>query len=144
MIFIDTWAWLALADKRDTHHNKAKETYEKTKKGLLVTSNFILDELITLLFRSVSYDKAVLFVDAMFALAEKGKLQVVEVDKGIFFKAWELKKKYEDKPDISFTDFTSFIIMKEKGIKKVFTGDKHFEKVNMGFTTNLTSSAPNQ
>jgi len=44
-----------------------------------------------------------------------------------------LRKKYQDKPDISFTDFTSFIIMQELAINKVFTGDAHFGKVNVGF-----------
>ena len=47
--------------------------------------------------------------------------------------AWRLRKKYRDKPDVSFTDFTSFTIMEERGIRRVFTGDKDFEKVNMGF-----------
>ena len=137
MTFIDTWAWLALADKKDNNHNIARKTYDKIKKRSLITSNFIIDELITLLFRSVSYDKAVLFVGAILAMADRGRLQIIEIDKDMFFKAWELKKRYEDKPDISFTDFTSFIIMKEKGIQKVFTGDKHFEKVNMGFTIEM-------
>jgi len=44
-----------------------------------------------------------------------------------------LRKKYQDKPDISFTDFTSFVIMQELAINRVFTGDAHFEKVNLGF-----------
>jgi len=52
-----------------------------------------------------------------------------------FSSAWALRKKYRDKPEISFTDFTSFVIMKELGIRKVFTvtGDSHFEDVGMGF-----------
>ena len=29
MIFIDTWAWLALADKKDNNHKAAKIIYEK-------------------------------------------------------------------------------------------------------------------
>ena len=93
MTFIDTWAWLALADKKDNNHNIARKTYDKIKKRSLITSNFIIDELITLLFRSVSYDKAVLFVGAILAMADRGRLQIIEIDKDMFFKAWELKKR---------------------------------------------------
>ena len=59
------------------------------------------------------------------------------MDKDAMMETWRLRKKYKDKPDISFTDFTSFTIMEERGIKRVFTGDKHFEKVNMGFIIEL-------
>ena len=45
MIFVDTWAWLALANKKDKNHEAAKITYKKIKLENLFTSNFILDEL---------------------------------------------------------------------------------------------------
>lgn len=48
-------------------------------------------------------------------------------------KAWNLFKRYKDIPKLSFTDCTSFVIMQERGIKYVFTGDTHFEQVNLGF-----------
>ena len=133
MIFVDTWAWLALANKKDKNHEAAKITYNRIKLETLFTSNFILDELITLLYRTVSSDKANLFVESLFALAEKERLSIIYMDKNVMMEAWRLRKKYRDKQDISFTDFTSFTIMEERGIKRVFTGDKHFEKVNMGF-----------
>ncbi len=44
-----------------------------------------------------------------------------------------MRKRYQDKTDISFTDLTSFVTMQELEINKVFTGDIHFEKVNLGF-----------
>lgn len=133
MIFIDTWAWLALANKKDSNHEAVKVTYEKIKDDQIISSTFIMDELITLLFRSVDFEKAVLFLDAIFTMSNTGKLLIIEVDSNLLYKAWEYRKKYSDKPYISFTDFTSFVIMKERGIKRVFTGDRHFEMINMGF-----------
>jgi len=38
-----------------------------------------------------------------------------------------------DKPGISFVDFTSFVLMKEVGIMKVLTADRHFEEVGLRF-----------
>ena len=106
MIFVDTWAWLALANKKDKNHEAAKITYKRIKIETLFTSNFILDELITLLYRTVSPDKANLFVESLFSLAEKGQLSIIYMDKDAMMETWRLRKKYKDKPDISFTDFT--------------------------------------
>ena len=45
----------------------------------------------------------------------------------------ELRRKYDDKPDISFTDLTSMVVMQEFDLRDVLTGDAHFEHVGMGF-----------
>lgn len=34
---------------------------------------------------------------------------------------------------MSFVDFSSFIVMKEKGITEALTADKHFDEVGLGF-----------
>ena len=55
------------------------------------------------------------------------------LDKGYFYvstdyvEAWEIFKKYFDK-DFSFTDCTSFAVMKIRKISEVFSFDKHFEQ----------------
>ncbi len=49
--------------------------------------------------------------------------------------AWGLFKRYSDKR-FSFTDCTSFVIMKQFGLMEAFTNDRHFEQ--MGFTALLT------
>jgi predicted nucleic acid-binding protein len=43
-----------------------------------------------------------------------------------------MRQKYADKPDISFVDFTSMVVMQDLGITDVFSGDQHFEQVNLG------------
>jgi predicted nucleic acid-binding protein len=50
-----------------------------------------------------------------------------------FEQAWVLRQRYHDKPDISFTDLTSMVVMQDLGITDVFTGDAHFQQVNLGF-----------
>jgi predicted nucleic acid-binding protein len=101
----------------------------------VVVSDYILDETITALFRNVNFDSAVQFIEPLFVGIENGQVILERVNKDRFSSAWTLRKKYRDKPKISFTDLTSFVIMKELRIRKVFTGDAHFGDVGMGFET---------
>ncbi|MBI5214243.1 MAG: hypothetical protein HY960_00660 [Ignavibacteriae bacterium] len=64
---------------------------------------------------------------------ESGRHKVIPADHDIGMKAFQLLQHYYDKPDISFVDFTSFVIMQEEKITNVFSGDRHFEQVNLGF-----------
>lgn len=135
LIFVDTWAWLALANRNDRYHEVARRGYEEiVKKGYrMVTTDYVLDEVMTALFKSVAFNKAVKFVEALFTAIKLDQIVLERIDEKRFNAAWNLRKTYQDKPDISFTDLTSFVVMQELGITKVFTGDEHFEKVNLGF-----------
>ena len=68
-IFVDTWGWLAYGHRRDTHHAEVKRLLETclSNRTLVYTSDYVLDELITLLFRRESYDESVKFLDSLFA-----------------------------------------------------------------------------
>ncbi len=48
MIFVDTWAWVALALKLDQHHRAAKAQHKvfRRSKSKYVTTNFVLSEVI--------------------------------------------------------------------------------------------------
>lgn len=135
LIFVDAWAWLALSNRKDAHHELAKRSYTEIKAVgyRLVTSDYVLDEVITALFRSVAFGSAVQFVDSLFAAIRSNRIMLERITEARFKVAWSLRKRYRDKPDISFTDLTSFVLMQELWINKVFTGDSHFEKVNLGF-----------
>ena len=134
-VFMDTWAWLALANRRDTNHEFAKACYAKlTKSGYkLITSDYVLDELITALFKNVAFNTALKFIESLFTAINSNRVVLELVTENRFIAAWSLRKKYKDKSDISFTDLTSMITMQDLTIYKVFTGDSHFEEVNLGF-----------
>jgi len=135
LIFIDTWAWLALANRKDTYHESVKKYYFKIRKEKywLITSDYVLDEVITALFINVAFDRAAKFVESLFTMIKDGQLELEKITDKRFKEAWPLRKKYADKPDISFTDLTTFVIMQKRRISRVLTGDSHFEKVNLGF-----------
>src|SRR5688572_23930261 len=135
MIFVDTWAWIALADKTDQYYSAAQRQHElcMAARERYVTSDFVLTEFINYLYTSFAPDQAQAAVELLFEQVATGSLDLVHVSPDQFQRAWQLRKKYQDKPDISFIDFTSFVVMRDLGITDVFTGDAHFQQVGMGF-----------
>ena len=72
-------------------------------------------------------------INALLSRADAGTHVLVHVSPQQFRRAWELRQKYHDKPDISFVDFTSMVVMQDLGITEVFSGDAHFQQVNLNF-----------
>jgi uncharacterized protein len=135
MVFVDTWAWVALALKRNQYHLAATAQHQAFRKQRrrYVTTDFVLSELITQLYLLLPQNQAQAFVEAILVAADAGEYVVVHVAANQFRKAWDLRKKYHDKQDTSFVDFTSIAVMLDLGIADVFTGDAHFRQVNLGF-----------
>lgn len=132
-VFFDTWGWVAIAHKEDDHHADVLPFYRTylAKKGTPVTTDYVLGETVTLL-RAKTHGVNI-FIDAVLSAAKDGKIIIERIDEARWAKAWALSKKYHDKPDISFVDFSSFIVIKEAGITEVLTADKHFQDVGLGF-----------
>jgi predicted nucleic acid-binding protein len=131
-LFVDTWGWLALADRNDAKHGVAADCYRERIKlsRNVVTSNFVLDELLTLLFLRLPFGEAGRFANAVLA---SPAVNTEMVTRERFQKAMEFRLRFADKPKISFTDLTSMVIMKELGISEVMTADSHFVQVGLGF-----------
>jgi len=134
-IFLDSWALIALANSRDNGHELANKRYNAIveEKLSFVTSDYILDEVITKTFKDVNYKGAMVFFQGLFELIEEGTIKLERITKKRFLSAWSLRERFYDKPKISFTDLTSFVVMRDLGIEHVFSNDDHFEKVGMGF-----------
>lgn len=132
-IFSDANGWIALNSKRDQWHDAAvKINKELLQNGhRYVTTNFVLDETYTGLMMRVGHFAAVDFGERIRAART---VQVVHITEAIEEEAWSLFKQYSDK-DFSFTDCTSFVVMRQLNLKEAFTNDHHFEQV--GFTVLL-------
>ena len=130
IIFVDTSAFVALYDPLDQHASRAKNIAKDLSKlkGVFVTSNFVVDETLTLILKRAGYKRAVKFGKA---LLEEKRLKMVNIDEKLQKEAWEVFKKYNKDKNWSFTDCTSFVVMKGLGIEEVFTFDKNFKE--MGF-----------
>ncbi len=123
---------MTLGDPSETRHKEVNQFYHELyrKRVSIYTSDYVLNELITLLFRRVPFREGVRFIEGIQGSAVI-KVELVTLTR--FTAAWELRKRFQDKPKISFTDLTSMAIMKEVGIQQVLTEDAHFTHVGMGF-----------
>jgi predicted nucleic acid-binding protein len=135
LIFVDTWAWVALAYSGDQYHAVAHAQHVLLQKSRrrYVTTDFVLGEVINHLYRCIPAAHAQAFVDSILQSADAGKDLLVSVSVAQFRRAWEMRQKYHDKPDISFVDFTSMVVMRDLGLAEIFTGDAHFLHVGLGF-----------
>ena len=126
-LFVDTSAWLALNDRNDQYHGEAVSRSAKIRqqKIQLVTSEYVLDESITIIRYRVSHRAAVIFGDALMSSTIVSIEDIADVER---LKAWALFKKYGDK-ELSFTDCTSFALMMKLGLQKAFAFDDHFKQI---------------
>lgn len=124
MIFIDTGALIARYLQQDQHHDSAIKKWEKIRISdeKCFTSNFVLDELFTLLARWTDYAFAAEKAHIIYASAA---FKILRPDQVIEEQAIELFLKFADQK-MSFTDCISFALMKQHKIKKAFSFDRHF------------------
>lgn len=123
--FADTSAFYAGKDPSDHFYRQAQKFLETLKNdisSMLVTSNFVIDETVTLFRMKLGHTAAVKFGCQ---LRESDIVRVVHVNEMIEERAWSIFEQFADK-DFSFTDCTSFAIMEIEKINHVFTFDQHF------------------
>jgi uncharacterized protein len=124
LIFIDTGAFLARVIQRDQHHDAAQSHWEVLRNGQrrCFTSNFVLDETITLLGRRAGYHFA---AERARAIYSSDALTILRPLGGDESAALDLFEKYADQ-GVSFTDCISFVLMAGHGIRTAFSFDNHF------------------
>ena len=118
-VFVDTGAWYACFVHAAKGGERVREVLEEYE-NRLVTSEYVFDELVTLVRRRADHPSA---VKAGEALRECSR--VVEVGRSDVRAAWKLFVGQSDK-GYSFTDCTSFAMMKRMGIDTSVTTDAHF------------------
>jgi predicted nucleic acid-binding protein len=134
LLFVDTWGWIVLADANDSRHDEVVALRRRhTEDGILVTTDYVLDETFTRLFGGSPFAQAERFCSAVLKARQAGMVRVEVITTERFEKAYRLRLRYRDKPRLSFTDLTSFVVMTELGIRDVLTADAHFASVQLGF-----------
>ena len=126
MIFVDTGAWFAAFVPNDAHHAAARRWLDSNTEPLL-TSDYVLDELLTLL--RVRGEQSRAFILGEQILSESiVSLHLVTVRE--IQVAFEIFRKFDDKA-WSFTDCVSRVVMEELKIPTAFAFDDHFRQFGM-------------
>jgi predicted nucleic acid-binding protein len=123
MIFVDTGAWYASLVPTDPDHARAAG-WLGTNHSPLLTSDYVIDETLTLLRARGERQRALLFGSKFFrgAIAEMHKVSHADLRH-----AWAVFQQFDDK-GWSFTDCTSKVVMEQRGITVAFAFDQHFHQ----------------
>jgi len=125
-VLLDSAGFLALWDTGDEHHAAAvalQEELTRMRRHFL-TTDYVVDETVTLLLVRHSHAAAVDFLDTI-ERSEALRLEWIGPDR--FHAAVSLFRKHADK-EWSFTDCVSFATMHELRIRDAFTTDHHFKQ----------------
>jgi len=128
-LFVDTAGWMACADESDPAHAASvteRDLWLKSN-GLLVTTDYVLDETLTLLRIRLGLSATERWWNQ---IEESSRLRWEPVSAERAARARAVFFRFRDK-DFSFTDCTSFVVMKELQLKQALTTDHHF--IQMGF-----------
>jgi hypothetical protein len=125
-LFVDTGAFIALADADDENHKSPADIYRNAReKGTrFITTNFVVCETLNYLRARISHHIAVLFLEN---LKKSRFIEIAMVNPSVEDEAFAIFKRYSDK-DFSFTDCTSFSMMRSLKLKSAFAFDKHFDQ----------------
>jgi uncharacterized protein len=127
LIFIDTSAWYALEVEDDINHEKALKFLSNIasgKQGIAITTDYVLDETLTLLRSRRDLDSAVTFIDK---IRKSKSIRIFWITEDLFEQTLKVFRRSDDK-NWSFTDCTSFALMTELSVSTAFSFDKHFRE----------------
>jgi uncharacterized protein len=124
VLFTDTSGWMACADENDPAHQQALRARNDwlSEGGILCSTDYVTDETLTLLRMRLGLAAAKTWWESVSASKRVRWLSIngdhLESARTLFF-------RHRDK-EYSFTDCTSFVVMKAERLKIALTTDHHF------------------
>lgn len=125
-LFVDTAGWVAMADAADPAHAACRASRDEWLEGggVLVSSDYVLDETLTLLRMRLGHAAAARWWEQVEG-SHRLRWEWVDPPRAERARGWFFR--WADK-DFSFTDCTSFVLMKELRLKRALTTDHHFRQ----------------
>lgn len=118
MIIADTGFWLALANRRDDHHETAKQALSKLSERLITTWP-VVTETCHLLASRLGPDAEIRFVRS----AWEGAFDLFSVETGHLSRVETLMKKYRDLP-MDLADASLVLLAEELGSGRILATDR--------------------
>lgn len=126
-VFVDTFYFFALGNRRDQDHVKATE-FGRTYTGHLVTTEFVFIEFAD---GCAGTERQRQTAAQMIArLRSNPRVTIVSCTSELYQAGLNLYERRSDK-GWSLTDCISFVVMEREGIAKALTGDHHFEQAGL-------------
>ena len=131
-IFLDTGFYFSLIWKKDKKHHRAQEIFQEVGKGMfgaIFTSDFVLDESLTLM-NIRTYGKRLDLVEKVYDLfmGQEPLAELIKVPKIWIKDIFAVQRKLTTAKDpISFTDASNIILCQKHGIKNIVAFDGHFK-----------------
>ncbi|MGB7415812.1 MAG: PIN domain-containing protein, partial [Thermosynechococcaceae cyanobacterium] len=136
-VFVDTSGWASLFVVNETYHPQATAYLQAALQNQhrLVTSNYVIAELVALLHSPLRQPRSQIFqiIDAIKTVAY---VEIIHIDLEADTASWSLCKSRQDKA-WSLVDCASFVLMEHMDIRDALTRDRHFEQA--GFIRLLKS-----
>jgi len=123
---VDTGAWFAASDDKDPDHFAVARCLRE-RSGRLVTTNFIVDETVSLMRYRLGFDAARRFGEQIISGSAARLVAVTRRDEA---RAWDIFIRYRDK-SFSYTDCTSFAAMQRLGIDTAVAIDDDFRSFGL-------------
>ena len=127
-LFVDTSGWASFFNSKEPTHKQASQILMTAYRDryTVVTSNYILAELVSLLHSPLRISRPTIFA-IVDTIKSTPYVDIVHIDLAIDSDAWDLCKSRIDKA-WSLVDCSSFVIMQQHNIQQALTTDHHFEQ----------------
>lgn len=125
-LFVDTSAFVAVVDHADQFHRSAKTFIDALPEHTqLITSNYVLDEMVTRLRMTAGVEIAIRAVERVWG---DDRYRVHTIDRAIEEEALKRLRKYAEHR-LSFTDCTTAVLLEQLEMDRIFAFDEDFRKL---------------
>lgn len=127
-VIADTSGLYAMVDRKDPHHRQAAQFVKAhAAAGVLVVSNHIFDETMTLVKVRLGIEIA---LRLGIRLRNSRFVELVTFTTAEEMETWRIFSQYTDKA-WSYTDCSCLVLAQERNLQYAFTFDHHFKQMGL-------------